>query len=52
MIRAIVTELVVAVLVAMLAVGAIGALSSSNPNRCNTSKSVGWMNSVRVATAV
>ena len=29
--RAIVTELVVAVLVAMLAVSAIGALSSSNP---------------------
>ena len=31
MMRAIVTELVVAVLVAMLAVGAIGAFSSSNP---------------------
>jgi len=31
MMRAIVTGLVVAVLVAMLAVGAIGALSSSNP---------------------
>ena len=53
MTRAIVTELVVAVLVAMLAVDAIGAFSSSNPKPLQSVK-VGrrWMNSLRVAATV